>query len=85
MLKQLQPYQVLQERRMEELKSDGYLLEHKSPVPELSFYPTRMTTKYSVSGLEHLRVTIQVYLIFWSIPYCAGPRSFLQRTPSWSC
>ncbi|WP_416294979.1 insulinase family protein [Paenibacillus illinoisensis] len=29
MLKQLQPYQVLQERRMEELKSDGYLLEHK--------------------------------------------------------
>lgn len=29
MLKQLQSYQVIQERRMEELKSDGYLLEHK--------------------------------------------------------
>ncbi|MBR2565690.1 MAG: insulinase family protein [Paenibacillus sp.] len=29
MLKQLKPYKVLQERRIEELKSDAYLLEHQ--------------------------------------------------------
>lgn len=59
MLKQLKPYKVLQERRIEELKSDAYLLEHQKSGAKLYFCPIRTTTKYSVSVSAHLRKMIQ--------------------------
>lgn len=52
-VKDLQQYEIIINKHIEEVNSNAYLLKHKKQVQELLSYQTMMTIKFLILVLEH--------------------------------
>ena len=77
-VKDLKSYQILNEKHVKELNSDGILLEHKKTGARV-FLLSTMRTRYFASDSVPRHLTARVCRISWSTAFCAVRRNFQSR------
>ena len=50
--KNLEAYELIEDRRIDDLASEAVLLRHKKRVPKLHFYPMKRKIKFFTSAFE---------------------------------
>lgn len=82
--KRLEAYEVLEQKRLEGIQSDGTLLRHKRAEQGSYLSKMMMKTKYLQWDSGHRRRTAQDFRIFWNTPCCADREIFRLRIRSLS-
>ena len=75
-VKDLNAYQVIREKKVNELNSDAVILEHKKTGAEYFCFPMMTRTRYSVLDSVLRRLTVPVCRTLWSTAFSAVPRNF---------
>ena len=74
-IKKLDAYRVVEHKMIEEMQSEGIVLEHKKTKARLFWYPMMTRTRYSVSDSARRRTMTADCRIFWSTACSAAPIS----------
>ena len=80
-IEDLQAYELIEKRRIEDLNSEGYLLRHKKTGARVALLSNDDENKVFAIGFRTThyafstppRRTARVWRIFWNIPYSAVP------------
>lgn len=75
-IEELQSYELVEKREIEELHSVGYYLKHKKTGAKVCLLSNDDENKVFYIGFRTRRRTIRAWPISWSIPCCAVPESF---------
>ena len=74
-LSQLNAYEIREEKRLDDIHSDGILLVHKKSGARICVMSNEDVNKYFISHSAHRQRTAPVYRISLSIPYYAAVKN----------
>ena len=69
-------YELIQQKELKDLKSEGYLLRHKKSGARVLLMEMMMKIRCLRLDFALLRRTVQDFRIFWSIRCCADRKIF---------